>query len=52
MQIDLPPEFEARLKQMAADRQRTAEQVALEMLTAQFEYDTWFLAEVERRVIS
>lgn len=47
MNLQVPPELEAKLARLAAETGRTAEQVALDLLTSSMDHDEWFRAEVE-----
>lgn len=48
MNLQVPPELEARLTRLAAETGRTADQVALDLLASSVEHDEWFRAEVEK----
>lgn len=48
MNLLVPPDLEAKLARVAAGTGRTADQVALDMLTASIEHDEWFRREVEK----
>lgn len=48
MDLRVPPDLEARLSRLAAERGREVDQVALELLTSSIDYDDWFRREVER----
>lgn len=48
MELHVPPELEAKLTRMAAETGRTADQVALDLLTNSIDHDDWFRAEVEK----
>jgi predicted transcriptional regulator len=48
MKLQVPPELEAKLNRLAAETGRTADQVALELLTGSVEHDDWFRREVEK----
>ena len=48
MELNVPPELEAKLTRMAAETGRTADQVALDLLTSSIDHDEWFRAEVEQ----
>ena len=48
MNLQVPPELEAKLTRLAAETGRTADQVALDLLARSVDHDEWFRAEVER----
>ncbi|MGH9371633.1 MAG: CopG family ribbon-helix-helix protein [Vicinamibacterales bacterium] len=48
MELRVPPELEAKLNRLAADTGRSAEQLALDLLTSSVEHDEWFRREVEK----
>jgi predicted transcriptional regulator len=48
MNVQIPPELEAKLARMAVESGRTASEVALDLLTSSVDYDEWFRAEVEK----
>ena len=48
MNLQVPPELEAKLTRLAAETGRTADQVALDLLASSVDHDEWFRAEVER----
>lgn len=48
MNLQVPPELEARLARLAAETGRTADQVALDLLASSMDHDEWFRAEVEK----
>jgi len=48
MNLQVPPELEARLTRLAAETGRTADQVALDLLASSVDHDEWFRAEVEK----
>jgi predicted transcriptional regulator len=48
MELHVPPDLEAKLTRMAAATGRTADQVALDLLTNSIDHDEWFRAEVEK----
>jgi predicted transcriptional regulator len=48
MNLQVPPELEAKLTRLAAETGRTADQVALELLASSVDHDEWFRAEVEK----
>ena len=48
MNLQVPPELEATLIRLAAERGRTADQVALYLLGSSVDHDEWFRTEVEK----
>ena len=48
MNLQVPPELEAKLARLAAETGRTADQVALDLLASSVDHDEWFRAEVEK----
>lgn len=52
MNLQVPPELEAKLSRLAAETGRTADQVALELLVNSVEHDDWFRREVEKGRLS
>jgi predicted transcriptional regulator len=48
MNLQVPPELEAKLTLLAAETGRTVDQVALGLLTSSVDHDEWFRNEVER----
>ena len=48
MNLQVPPELEAKLIRLAAETGRTADQVALDLLASSVDHDEWFRAEVEK----
>jgi predicted transcriptional regulator len=52
MNLQIPPELEARLNRLAAETGRTADQVALDLLAGSVEHDEWFRREVEKGRLS
>ena len=48
MNLQVPPEFEAKLTRLAAETGRTADQVALDLLASSIDHDEWFRSEVEK----
>ena len=48
MQLQVPPELEARLNRLAAETGRDADQVALDMLASSVDHDEWFRREVQK----
>jgi hypothetical protein len=48
MNLQVPPELEAKLTRLAAQTGRTADQVAIDLLVSSVDHDEWFRGEVER----
>ena len=48
MNLQVPPELEAKLTRLAAETGRTADQVALDLLASSMDHDEWFRNEVEK----
>jgi predicted transcriptional regulator len=48
MNLQVPPELEAKLTRLAAETGRRADQVALDLLASSMDHDEWFRAEVEK----
>jgi predicted transcriptional regulator len=48
MNLQVPPELEAKLTRLAAETGRTVDQVALDLLATSIDHDEWFRAEVEK----
>jgi predicted transcriptional regulator len=48
MNLQVPPELEAKLTRLAAETGRTADQVALDLLASSVDHDEWFRAEIEK----
>jgi predicted transcriptional regulator len=48
MNLQVPPELEAKLIRLATETGRTADQVALDLLANSVDHDEWFRAEVEK----
>jgi predicted transcriptional regulator len=48
MNLQVPPDLEAKLTRLAAETGRTADQVALDLLASSVDHDDWFRAEVEK----
>lgn len=46
--LQVPPELEAKLTRLAAETGRTVDQVALDLLASSMDHDEWFRAEVEK----
>jgi predicted transcriptional regulator len=48
MNLQVPPELEAKLTRLAAETGRTTDQVALDLLASSIDHDEWFRSEVEK----
>lgn len=48
MNLQVPPELEAKLTRLATETGRTVDQVALDLLASSMDHDEWFRAEVEK----
>src|SRR5262249_37658974 len=48
MNLQVPPELEAKLTRLAAETGRTADQVAIDLLASSVDHDEWFRGEVEK----
>ena len=48
MNLQVPPELEAKLTRLAAETGRTIDCVALDLLASSLQHDGWFCAEVEK----
>jgi len=48
MDLQLPPELEARLVRLAARSGRRVDEVALDLLAGSIDHDEWFRNEVEK----
>jgi predicted transcriptional regulator len=48
MNLQVPPELEAKLTRLAAQTGRTADQVAIDLLASSVDHDEWFRSEVEK----
>ena len=48
MNLQVPPELEAKLTRLAAEAGRTVDQVALDLLASSVDHDEWFRREVEQ----
>ena len=48
MEVQFPPELEAKLTRMAAETGRTVDQVAIDLLASSVDHDEWFRREVEK----
>jgi predicted transcriptional regulator len=52
MEISFAPEIEAKLKQIASQTGKDADQVVQELVASHFDHDEWFRQEVGRGVAS
>jgi predicted transcriptional regulator len=52
MNLQVPPELEAKLARLAAETGRTVDQVALDLLATSVDHDEWFRREVEKGRLS
>jgi predicted transcriptional regulator len=52
MEIPFAPELEARLKQVASQTGKAADQVVRELVANYFDHDEWFRQEVDKGLIS
>ena len=48
MNLQVPPELEAKRTRLAAATGRTADQVALDLLASSVDHDEWFRGEIEK----
>ena len=48
MNLQVPPELEAKLARLAAETGRTVDQVAPDLLASSVNHDEWFRQEVEK----
>ena len=48
MNLQVPPELEAKLTRLAAQTGRPVDQVALDLLASSVDHDEWFRDEVEK----
>jgi predicted transcriptional regulator len=48
MEVRFSPEFEAKLKQVASESGRGAEQVVQEIVQTYIDHDEWFRTEVQK----
>ena len=46
--LQVPPELEAKLTRLAAETGRPVDQVALDLLASSVDHDEWFRLEVEK----
>ena len=52
MNLQVPPELEARLTRLAAETGRRVDQVALDLLASSIDHDEWFRREIEQGRVS
>lgn len=52
MEISLTPELEAKLKRVAAQTGKAADQVVQELVANYFDHDEWFRQEVDKGLSS
>ena len=52
MNLQVPPELEAKLNRLAAETGRTVDQVAFDLLVSSIDHDEWFRREVEKGRLS
>jgi predicted transcriptional regulator len=48
MNLQVPPELEAKLTRLATETGRSVDQVALDLLASSMDHNEWFRAEVEK----
>ena len=48
MNLQVPPELEAKLTRLAAESGRPVDHVALDLLASSVSHDEWFRSEVEK----
>lgn len=48
MNLQVPPELEAKLARAAAETGRSVDQVAIDLLEGAIDHDEWFRREVEK----
>jgi predicted transcriptional regulator len=48
MNLQVPPELEAKLTRLAAETGRTVDRVALDLLATSMDHDEWFRARSKR----
>jgi predicted transcriptional regulator len=48
MNLQVPPELEAKLTRLATETGRSVDQVALDLLASSIDHDEWFRTEVEK----
>jgi predicted transcriptional regulator len=52
MNLQVPPELEAKLNRLAMETGRSVDQVALDLLASSIDHDEWFRTEVEKGRVS
>jgi predicted transcriptional regulator len=52
MNLQVPPELEAKLTRLAEETGRSVDQVALDLLESSVDHDEWFRREVEKGRVS
>ena len=52
MNLQVPPELEAKLTRLAEETGRSVDQVALDLLATSVDHDEWFRREVEKGRLS
>ena len=52
MNLQVPPELEAKLSRLAAETGRTVDRVVLDLLASSVDHDEWFRREVEKGRLS
>ncbi len=52
MEVSFNPEVEATLKRIAQETGRGAEQVVVDLVSTQLDYDAWFRQEVQKGIDS
>lgn len=52
MNLEVPPELEAKLTRLAQGTGRTVDQFALDLLASSVNHDEWFRREVEKGRLS
>src|SRR5688572_601971 len=48
MNLQVPPDLEAKLTRLATETGRSVDQVALDLLASSIDHDDWFRSEVEK----
>ena len=48
MNLQVPPELEAKLTRLATETGRSVDEVALDLLASSIDHDEWFRTEVEK----
>lgn len=52
MNLQMPPELDARLTRLAAETGHTVNQVALDLLASSVDHEEWFRQEVEKGLVA